>query len=131
MTRMLRSLGFALEGLWHALRTECNLQLFIGGYIVVGLLGIYFHFHAIEWAAITVTGGTFIAVELLNTAFERLVDTFDVERRQYKPNPELHLGLKATKDVAAAAALISFTVTIIVLCIVFYPHLRDFFGLRS
>lgn len=121
MRRMKRSLGFAIAGLVHAFEREKNLQLFFYGYIVVLACGVYVHLLEWEWLAIVIAGGLFLATELLNTAIERFVDVID-HNRKLDGEHGFHANLKAAKDVAAAASLISLTVNVIVICVVFYPY---------
>lgn len=123
MKRALKSLNHALSGFSHALQRERNLQLFLMGYIVVIILGAFLHLKPDEWLAIILSGGLFMAMELLNTALERFVDVFDEYRKIIKPSDTHHLGLKLTKDVASAASLVSLIVVVCVVLIVFVPHM--------
>jgi|CXWL01.1.fsa_nt_gi diacylglycerol kinase len=121
MRKMKRSLGYAITGLNHAFKHERNLRSFLWGYIVVLACGASLHLLTWEWLAIVFCGGIFLAVELLNTALERLTDVID-QNRKIEGGTTYHAGLKAAKDVAAAASLISLVMTIIVVCIVFVPY---------
>jgi undecaprenol kinase len=114
---MLRSLGFALEGLTHALRVERNLQLFSAGFIVILIVALSLHLARWEWIALLVSGGAFFAVELFNTALERLTDAVDALPKE-RANASLHASMKATKDVSAAAALVGFVTMVAVILLV-------------
>lgn len=128
MKETMKSLGFARAGLWHALQTERNLKRFAVAYLLILLLGIVCGLSPSEWVAVIISCGMFFSIELLNTALERLVDTFDDYQKQLVGSNE-HVGLKLTKDVASAAALAGLLTVIVVLCIVFPPHLKVLFGL--
>jgi undecaprenol kinase len=121
MRRMKRSLGFALAGLAHAFERERNLRMFLWGYIVVIGLGFYLQLLTWEWLALIITGFAFFAVELLNTAIERLTDVID-QNRKIEGGPVYHAGLKAAKDVGAGASLAALVMNVLVICIVFWPY---------
>ncbi|MBI3332004.1 diacylglycerol kinase family protein [Candidatus Peregrinibacteria bacterium] len=146
MRKALRSLGHAREGLLHALKRERNFRLFFGGYALLLAYGYAIGITPAEAVALLLSGGAFLAVELLNTALERLVDAVDECRQASLPteasakaglptvaphseakaghdNLPHHIGLKATKDTAAAASLVSFLFFIVVAGIVFAPYL--------
>lgn len=55
---------------------------------------------------LSLLGGFFIVVELLNTAIERLADTFDDCEKKHRGG-HYHPGIKMTKDVAASASLVA------------------------
>ena len=122
MRRMKRSLGFAIEGIIHAFKRERNLRTFLYGYIVVLGCGAYLRLLTWEWLAIVLCGGIFLSTELLNTALERLTDVID-QNRKIEGGTAYHAGLKAAKDVAAAASLVSLIMTVVVICIVFVPYI--------
>ncbi|TSC59254.1 MAG: diacylglycerol kinase [Candidatus Peregrinibacteria bacterium Greene0416_62] len=122
MFRIVRSLGYALEGLKHALIHERNLQLFVLGYAAVLVCATTLSLERWEWTALMVSGGAFIAVELFNTALERLTDAVDSLPRE-SANVLLHHSMKAAKDVAAAAALAGLAVVAMTVLLVALPHL--------
>ena len=120
MPRILRSLGFALEGITHALKQERNLQLFAVGFIVVLIIASQLSLERWEWIALLVSGGAFMAVELFNTALERLTDAVDCLPKEHA-NASLHASMKATKDVSAAAALVGFVTVIVMIVLILVP----------
>lgn len=123
MKRIRKSFGFAVEGLTHAVEMERNLQLFIPVYILVLVLGGMVQLITWEWLALIITGGLFLSIELLNTAIERLADVLD-EERKLSGRRGFHAKMKATKDVAAAASLMSLIAVIATVCIVFAPYVN-------
>ncbi|OGJ58158.1 hypothetical protein A2881_00085 [Candidatus Peribacteria bacterium RIFCSPHIGHO2_01_FULL_55_13] len=122
MVRILKSLGFALEGLLHAIKRERNLQLFTVGYVAVLLIAAMLPLELWEWIAILVSGGAFMAVELFNTALERLTDAVDALPKE-AGNTKLHLSMKAAKDVSAAAALMGLATAVITMVLILGPKL--------
>ncbi len=122
MRRSYRSFRYAMEGLTHAVSTERNLRHFVICYGGVLAAGLGFGIGPWEWMAIIGAGGTFIAVELINTAFERVVNACDELYRKQGRNH--HDALKQTKDVAAGAALVTLVAAVLVISIVFYPYMQ-------
>ncbi len=120
MPRILRSLGFALEGLSHALSRERNLQLFAFGFALIVIIASQLSLERWEWIALLVSGGAFMAVELFNTALERLTDAVDALPKE-KGNTVLHASMKAAKDVSAAAALVGFVTVVVVILLTLGP----------
>jgi undecaprenol kinase len=128
MKRLRKSFGHALDGLIHALKIERNLQLFVPIYALVLVLGGVVGLLNWEWLALFVAGAGFMAVELLNTALERLTDVLD-DQKKIMGGSRYHASMKATKDVAAAASLVSLFAVIAVIVTVFWPY-ADLYVLR-
>lgn len=99
------------------------MQLFIPVYALVLVLGGMVRLITWEWLALILAGGLFLSTELLNTAIERLVDVLDDERKVVGRNHYFKM-LKATKDVGAAASLMSLITVIATICIVFAPYVN-------
>ncbi len=120
MRRSLTSLRHALHGFEHAFRRERNLRLFLGGYGLVLVVGLFVGITLAAWMMLVLCGGFFVATELINTALERLVDAFDAHRHKTDPDAErMHEGLKCTKDIASAASLIALVTNALVILTVF------------
>src|SRR3989344_1893730 len=126
MHKIVRSFGHAREGFMHAFVRERNFRLFCIGYILLLGFGYFLRLSPAEWVAILLSGGVFLAIELLNTALERLVDTVDELRKTEPSAVPYHLGLKATKDTAAAASLVSLIFLIAIVGIIFTPYIQLF-----
>ena len=108
MRRAFGSFRHSLHGLTHAMRHERNLHLFLilhcivcGTFLVIGqgtaIIFLIF---------LSMPAALFFIVELLNTALERLADTFDDYEKKHRGG-HYHPGIKMTKDVAAAGSLIA------------------------
>jgi diacylglycerol kinase len=120
MHRYLKSLGYALEGLIHAFLTERNLKIFVALYGLSLLISWTLHIHVRDWEMVILSGGLFIAVELVNTALERFADAFYTHA---KAQDDLHThAIKATKDIAAGASLVCLVGWIVVLIMIYSPH---------
>lgn len=72
-----------------------------------------------EWIAIAIVSGSVWATEALNTALERLSDHVC---------PEKHPAIQQTKDMAAAAVLITAIVALIVGSVIFIPKVVKLFS---
>ena len=127
MKKTVRSLGYSLTGLSHALKSESNLRRFLLGHIALILLAVYLHIDLFSMVLLTFAAGFFVTVELLNTAIERLADTLD-DCEKTQRGGHYHPGIKLTKDVAAAASLIALIVYGATLIVVALPYLIFSFG---
>jgi diacylglycerol kinase len=127
MRRIKKSFGHAIDGLVHAIKMERNLKLFIPVYLIILICGIPVVRLLWEWIALLMAGGLFLSIELLNTSLERLIDVLD-DQKKLLGGTHYH-GIKAAKDVAAAASLVSLLMLIAVLVLVFWPYLKLYVGL--
>ena len=71
-----------------------------------------------EWIAIGFCIAFVIAMEMLNTAIEKLCDVV---------HQEVHPGIKKVKDIAAGAVLISAIFSLITGLIIFLPKIIMYF----
>lgn len=94
----MKSLGFALRGIMHTLKTERNfrIQLCFAFYVI--LTGFVCRLSSAEWAAVLGCIGLVLGLESVNTAIERLCDTVTCS---------YHPGIKLAKDTAAGAVLLA------------------------
>ncbi len=96
---LLTSFKYAWAGVSYAFQTQRNFRI----HVVVGALaislGVFLQLKAVEMAVIGLTIGAVLAMELLNTAIESVVDL--TVKQNY------HELAKIAKDCAAAAVLIS------------------------
>lgn len=105
---------FALQGLKHALLFERNFKIqVIVGFLVV-IVSIFLHLNIIEWAIILLVIGTVLALEVMNSAVEQLLDYV---------KPEIHPQAKIIKDMLASAVLIVCFMALIIGLIIFFPKL--------
>ena len=111
---LLRSFGYAFEGVSYILRTQRNarIELVFGlaAVIVAAWLGIT----TVEWAVLVTTIALVVALEWINTSLELAVSL---------ASPEAHPSAKAAKDVAAACVLLGATASVAVGLLLFGPRL--------
>lgn len=119
-----KSLCHALEGLAYAVKTEKNLKIFVFGFLLAIVGALYFDFEPWEWMVILLAGGGFLGTELLNTSLERFTDAFDEHVRR-RHDDSHYIAIKNTKDVASAAALTIGTAAVIIVVVLFWPHVAE------
>ena len=84
--------------------------------LLVVVLGFYLKLSAIEWCICLVLFGLVMALELVNTAVESVVDLVTEERKPLA---------KIAKDTAAGAVLIAAIMAAIAGCIIFLPKIVE------
>lgn len=95
---LIKSFGYAFSGIGTCIRDERNIKIHLTVTAMVVLCGFFFRISAWEWCVCLTLFGLVLALELVNTAVEAVVDLVTEER---KP-----LARKA-KDTAAWAVLIA------------------------
>ncbi|MEB3360349.1 MAG: diacylglycerol kinase family protein [Synechococcales bacterium] len=114
-TNLFVSFRFAGAGVVYAFRTQRNFRI----HVVIGLvaiaLSLVLHLTRVEIAVIGLTIGAVLAMELINTALESVVDL--TVQQTY------HELAKIAKDCAAAAVLVSALVSIWVAGVLILPPL--------
>lgn len=114
-----KSFGYALEGVAVGIRQERNMKIHCAAAVLVVLAGIFFRLSATEWCLCLILFGLILALELVNTAVEAVVDLVTEE---YKPLA------KRAKDTAAGAVFIAAVMAAIVGCILFLPKIWTLFS---
>jgi len=114
----IKSFGHAIDGIKTAFKKEPNLQIHLTiGVLVLALAGIL-RFSIFEWIVLLFTVALVIALELINTSVESIVDLV---------SPEIKPQAKIAKDVAAAAVLVTAIISIIIGVLLFLPNIIDVF----
>src|SRR5437867_9639490 len=114
-TRMLlRSFGYAFEGVAYILRTQRNARIEIAIAIAAVLVALWLGITSVEWAVLVLTIALVMTLEWVNTSLELAVSL---------ASPERHPAAKAAKDVAAACVLLSALASIAVGVLLFGPRL--------
>lgn len=127
MKKIAKSFGYSIEGLRAAWKEERNFRNFVIFHTVLCILGIVFRIDIISLIFLTFVAGFFLIVELLNTSLERLADAFDDEEKKNKGG-HYHIGVKAAKDIGAAASLIALVLYIGLLVLLILPILVFWFS---
>jgi diacylglycerol kinase len=130
MKKTAKSLGYSVDGLKEAWQQEKNLRTFVLLHVALTLAAVLFT-DLFSVIALNFAAAFFVIVELLNTALERLADTFDDCEKTSKGG-HYHPGVKMTKDVAAAASLVALTVYGSIVLLIVLPYiLIPFYGLSE
>ncbi|MBW4580410.1 MAG: diacylglycerol kinase family protein [Tildeniella nuda ZEHNDER 1965/U140] len=112
---LLVSFKYAWAGVSYAFQTQRNFRVhvFVGTFAIG--LGLFLHLSAVEMSVVGLTIGAVLAMELLNTALESVVDL--TVKQSY------HELAKIAKDCAAAAVLVSSLAAVCVASSLLLPKL--------
>ncbi|MFR3060694.1 MAG: diacylglycerol kinase family protein [Holdemanella porci] len=116
---MTKSFGYAFEGIFTCIRKERNMKIHCIMAVLVVIAGIILKLSPVEWCICLGLFGLVMALELVNTAVESVVDLVTSE---YKPLA------KIAKDTAAGAVLIAAIMAAIAGLIIFVPKGLVFLG---
>ena len=115
MKPLAQSFRFALEGMAYALLTQRNMRIHFAAAIIVVLLCAVLQVNTYEIIAVLFSIALVIALELANTAVERVIDLLVEEKR--------HPYAKVAKDVAAAAVFVASVNALFIAYFIFYDKL--------
>lgn len=110
MRKFLQGFVYAGRGLAAGLRGERNFKVMLLAAGLVTALGFYRHIGRGQWLAVVLAGGFVLALELVNTGIERLVDILS-------PQHDPRYG--QVKDILAAAVLVASLAAAVVGVLVF------------
>jgi diacylglycerol kinase len=113
---LLRSFGYAFEGVAYILRTQRNARIEAAIGLGAVVLGLWLGLRLLEWAVLAITIALVIALEWTNTSLELAVSL---------ASPERHPSAKAAKDVAAACVLLGAVTSVVVGLLLFAPRLVE------
>ena len=108
-----KSFGYAFEGIRTGIRKERNMKIHCMVAALVVIAGLILGISVTEWCICLGLFGMVMALELVNTAVEAVVDLVTEERKPLA---------KIAKDTAAGAVLFTAIMAVIIGCIIFIPH---------
>ncbi len=111
---MIRSFSFAWNGLKICFASETNFRIHLLAAIVSLLLGAVLNISVAEWLVILFCIAFVTSMEMMNTALEKLCDLV---------HKDVHPGIKAVKDIAAGAVLLSASFSLIAGTVIFLPKI--------
>lgn len=111
-----RSFGYAFSGIWTGIRKERNMKIHSAALMLVVIAGTVFKISVMEWCVCIILCALVMALELVNTAVEAVVDLVTEEQRPLA---------KIAKDTAAGAVLIAAIASVIVGLLIFIPHMVE------
>ncbi|MDD3362223.1 MAG: diacylglycerol kinase family protein [Hespellia sp.] len=109
---MKKSFGYAFEGIFTCISKERNMKIHCVMAILVVAAGTLLHISVTEWCICLILFGLVMALEMVNTAVEAVVDLVTEERKPLA---------KIAKDTAAGAVLIAAIMAAIAGCMIFVP----------
>lgn len=111
--KWLKSLHYAISGISYT-ASQQNFCLMILISIGVIILGLILKISVTEWLILTLTIGTVLSLEVLNTVWEKTLDFF---------SEEISDRIGHIKDMVAGAVLIACLMAIVIGLIIFLPKL--------
>ena len=115
-TNLLKSFGFAIEGIKLAYKYNRNIRI----HTVIGIIALILCFvlglSGFEVGIILITILLVIAAEMINTAIEEMVDLITQEHREQA---------KIAKDVSAGMVLVCAIGAVVIGVIIFLPHILE------
>lgn len=109
-----KSFGHAFRGLGFFFRSEVHAWVHVLAMLVASFGGYYYKISTNEWLVLCLFFALIIALEIVNTAIEKLVDLV---------SPDYNKLAGQVKDIASAAVLWASFFAIIVAVIIFFPKL--------
>ncbi|MFC7364808.1 MULTISPECIES: diacylglycerol kinase family protein [Bhargavaea] len=110
--KLFRSFRYAWRGIVHAFGREQNFRFHVLAALIVTAAGWVTGLSTSEWLIVILLFGGVFALELVNTAIERVVDLVSREH---------HPLAGQAKDVAAGAVLAFAVASAVIGCIIFIP----------
>jgi diacylglycerol kinase len=110
----IRSFRHAFAGAWYVLRTQKNAWIHLVIMTIVILLAAWLRLSLFDWSVLVIAIGIVWLAEFLNTSIEAIVDLI---------SPQRHPLAKVSKDVGAAAVLITAFTSVIVGLLLIGPPL--------
>lgn len=109
---MKKVFAVAINGIVHSFRTEGNFKIQLVATVLATFLGLYFNISTTEWLVIIICCAMVLALELINTAIEKLCDMI---------SKDFHPAIKIVKDTAAGAVLVAAAGSAIAGALIFGP----------
>lgn len=112
--RLAKSFYNALLGIYYCVKHERNMKIHLCCALAVCLAGCYFQLSKIEWLILSLTIALVIALEIVNTAIERVIDLL---------SPTFHPLAKVAKNSAAGAVLVMALASLVVGYLLFWDKI--------
>ncbi|MEP3276267.1 MAG: diacylglycerol kinase family protein [Stappiaceae bacterium] len=119
MKLRLKSVAYAVNGLNGMLRNEHNAWVHLAATLIVIVAGVTLQISFSDWRWIFAAICLVWIAEAVNTAIEHVCDVVSLEINQ---------GIKAAKDVAAGAVLISAILAVLIGTLTLWPYFAERFG---
>ena len=118
LRRLIQSFKYAGKGIYYALKEEQNMKIHFMLSFVVLIFAFIFKISAYEAIALVLVISFVVAMEMINTVLERVMDII---------KPRMHPYAKHVKDMLAAVVLIGAFASALVGLIIFLPKILELF----
>lgn len=118
MKKRLNSFAHAFRGISTLLKTQTNAKIHLAVLIIVIGLAFIFKVTSVEWVLLILTSAAVLSAEAFNSSIEFLCDF---------SSTEYHTNIKKTKDLSAAAVLITSIGALTVGLLIFIPYFMKLF----
>lgn len=113
--QLVNSFKHAFHGLGVAFKTEQSFRIQAVVAVFVFFLAWVFKVSMLELIILVLLTMIVLVLELVNSIFERLVDSF---------KPRIHPIVRDVKDIMAATVLLACLVAAFIGFLIFYPHVK-------
>lgn len=110
------SVRHALRGVSVVFKAEQSFRIQVCGAVAAIFLAAIFQISTYQFLIVLLLIGAVLTLEIINTIFERLVDSFQ---------PRIHPIVRDIKDIMAGAVLIASIVSLIAGIVIFWPYLAE------
>lgn len=117
LRKFFRSFVYASKGVINLFKTEQNARFHLIVASITAVLVYFLKLTRIEATLIFFAFVMVLAIEIINTAIEKLLDIV---------HPDNHQSIEFIKDAMAGAVLIASIIAFVVGILVFYPHIASF-----
>lgn len=107
---------YAFRGMFSSIKEEKSMIFHLITMLLVFAISIALKINVNQWIPIIFASGFVIAVELINTALENLIDMVSFE---------YNINAQKVKDISAAATLVAAIVAITIAGLVFIPRIME------
>ena len=112
--KIIKSFVFAFNGIKICFFSETNFKIHLLVAVIAVLFGIGFKISGTEWLAIIFCISLVVAMEMINTAIEKLCNVV---------HKDFSMCIKNVKDIAAGAVLVTALFTLLTGIIIFLPKI--------
>lgn len=118
LKKLARSFHYAFRGVIHLLTDQQNARIHASAAIFVGILAYLLDISRIEAAVLFIAIVMVFAMEIINTAIEKICDLVDEKDNEV---------IRKIKDGMAGSVLIAATIAAVVVLLIFLPHIKNLF----
>lgn len=113
---LLKSFGYAIEGIFHAVKFNRNMRIHLIVGLIVLLAGFFLGVNFYEKIILGIMVILVIVSEMVNTSIEEMVNLITTEHAR---------EAKIAKDVAAGMVLVTAVGAIIIGTVIFFPYIAN------